>query len=103
MLVREYHFGLVCARLFGCHEGIGHDDDFVAHLEFSGGGTIEADAATAALASDNVSFDALSVAIVDHVHMFAGQKSGGLHQVFIDGDASHVVEVGLRYVGAVYF
>ena len=93
----------MCACLFGRHEGIGHYDDFVAHLELSGCCTIETDAAAAALTPDNVSLDAFSFALDDHVHMFAGLKSGGLHQVFIDGDASHVVEVGFRYVGAVYF
>lgn len=89
--------GLIGFGLFRGHPGIGHDDDDIADLDLSGGGAVEADLAGMAFGGDDIGFKPGSVVIIDDLHPFSFQDPGGIHELFVDGDAPHVVEVGLRH------
>ena len=40
--------------------------------------------------------------VVDYVHTLSRQYAGGVEKVFIDSDATYIVEACLRYGHAVY-
>lgn len=87
--------GLEVLGLLKVHVGIGHDDDDVADLHLAGSSSVEADAATRARAFNNIGVETLAIHIVDDIDTLSGDESGSIHQVLVDGDAAHVVEVGL--------
>lgn len=89
--------------LLEVHQGVGHDDDDVVRLHLAGSGAVQADAARAAFALDDVGLEALAVVVVHDGHLLAGNHVGSVQQVFVDGDAAHVVEVGLGDAGAMDF
>ena len=79
------------------------DDDNVADHCFTGGRTVQTDLSGAALALDHVRIESLAVVDVQNVNILVLDQSGGIHQVFIDGDAANIVEIGFGYLDAVYF
>ena len=98
VVVREDHFGLEGFGFLKVHEGIGHDDNDVADLHFAGGCSVEADASTASLTSDDVCVEAFAIVVVDDIDTFACNQTGGIHQVFVNGDAAHVVKIGFSHL-----
>jgi len=81
-------------------EGVGHDDDDVAHLRLAGCCAIETDTTAATLSTDNVGVEAFAVVVVDNVNAFTSNEADSVHEVFVDGDAAHVVEVGFSHLDA---
>ena len=77
------------------HQRIGCDDDDVAHLYFACGGAVEADTAACAFALDDIGFETLSVVDVHDLDFLALDDVGGFQQRLVDGDAPHVIQVGL--------
>ena len=43
----------------------------------------------------NIGDDALAIVIVHHMHHLSFEKAGSLHESLVDGDATHIIEVGL--------
>lgn len=81
--------------LFGCHLNEGHDDEFITHLSFSCRSAIQTNDAGASLAFDDVSFEAFAIVVVDNEHFLVGDHAGGVDQIFINGDATRVVQFRL--------
>ena len=52
-------------------------------------------------AGDHVGLQARPVGDVHDRHLLAGEQIGGLHQILVDGDRAHVVQIGLGDRGAV--
>lgn len=102
-LVGEDNFRLPRASFLWGHGCIGHDDNLIAHLKSACRRTIQADTSCIARASNGIGFNAFAVHIIDDADTFVRQYAYRIHQVRVDGDASHVVKVGLRDGGAVYF
>lgn len=65
--------------LFRCHLGECHDDDFIAHLKKSGGGSVQADTAGFSRPFKNVGFYALAVVVVYYVNMLPGKHAACVH------------------------
>lgn len=86
---------------FEVHVCVGHYYYGVAYLYFACCGSVEADAATSALTGYDVGAESLAVVVVDDVYALACDEVGGVHQVLVYGDATHVVEVGLGDLDAV--
>ena len=82
--------------LLEIHQRIGGDDDDIADLHLARRGAVQADAAAAAFALDDVGLETLSVIDVHNLDLLAFDHVGGLHERLVDGDAPHVVQVGLR-------
>ena len=78
------------------HQRVGCDDDHVAHLHLACRGAVQAHAAAVALAFDRVGLETLSVVDVHDLDLLAFDHIGGFHERLVDGDAAHVVQVGLR-------
>ncbi len=49
------------------------------------------------LAGDGVGCQAVAVVYVEDMDLLIGQDVGCLHEIRVEGDAAHVVEVGLGY------
>lgn len=81
--------------LFGCHLNEGHDDKFIAHLSFPRCSAIQTNDASASLAFDDVSFKAFAIVVIDNEHFLVGDHAGGVDQIFINGDATRVVQFRL--------
>ncbi len=96
MLVRENDSGLVLAGLGEVNESVGKYDNHVAHSHLACCGAIEADGARATLAPDGVGFEALAVVDVYDGHFLVFDHVGRIEQIFVDGDAAHIVQLGLR-------
>ena len=86
---------------FEVHVGVGHYYYGVAYLYFACCSSVEANATTPALAGYDVGAESLAVVVVDDVDSLACDEVGGIHEVLVDGDAAHVVEVGLGDLDAV--
>ena len=95
VLVREDNTGLEGLGLLWCHLGVSHDNDSVANLHLTSCGTVQADASTLPGTGDDVCVKAFAIVVVHDVNSLAGEKPCGVHEVLVDGDAAHVVEVGL--------
>ena len=91
------------ASLLEIHERIGYDYDRIAHDNLACSRAIEADAAAAALATNDVCLETLAIVIVHNLHLLACNDSGRIHQILVDGDAAHVVEIRLRNGDTVQF
>ena len=91
----ENDLGAEGLLLFGCHEGIGHDDDNVSHSHFACCGTIEADDARARFATYDVGLEALTVVVINHLNLLAREDASGIHEQLVDGYAAHIVKVAL--------
>src|SRR4030042_2499792 len=61
------------------------------------GRPIDADGTASRLAGDGVGCQAVAVVYVEDVDLFIGQDVGRRHEVRVEGDAAHVVEVGLGH------
>ena len=94
--IREYHPGLEGFGFFEIQQGVGGDDYDVAHLHLACGRAVQTDRTAAPLSFDNLGFEAFAVIDVQYLYFFAFDHVGRIHQLFVDGDAAHVVQVGLR-------
>src|SRR5690606_22451930 len=61
-----------------------------------GRGTIEANHARSAFAFDDIRLEARTVVVVYDLDFFIGDDVCRIHQILINGNASHIVEFGLR-------
>ena len=86
-----------------CHQGIGHNDNRVADLHKVRCRTVHTDTAATALTRNGIRFQACTIGIVHHLHLFTGVDMCRVHEVFINGDTSDVVQVGLGNRYAVDF
>ena len=103
VVVDEHHARRVRVGFLGGHQGVAHDDHLVAHRDAASGGAVEADHAAAALACDDIGLETLAVVHVDNLYLLVLADARGIHQVLVDGDAAHVVKLGLDDGGAVDF
>jgi len=69
----------------------------------AGSCSIETDYPRTSFARYGIGLQACSVVVVHDLDFLSGDDVGSIHQIFIDGDATHIVEVGLRNGYAVYF
>lgn len=81
-------------RLFEVHQGIGDNDDDVSHGAFAGCRSVEADGARAAFSFDDVCFKSLAIVHVYDLDLFVLDHIGSLQKSLVNGDASHVLQVG---------
>ena len=95
-LLREDHGRLEGLRLLAIHDGIGDDDNGIAHLNLASSCTIETDTTTATLTLDDIGLQALTIVIIYDLHLLASDQASGIHQVLVYCDTAHVVEVSLR-------
>src|SRR5690606_16424743 len=86
-------FEFLC--LLKIHGSVRNDDDDVADLSLAGSGSVKAYRTGTARATDHVGVQAFPVVNVYDLYFFPFDKVSRVHQVLIDGDASHVVEFGL--------
>ena len=103
VVLREHDGGSEGLGLLEIHRGIGDDDDGIAHLDPAGSSSVETDAATAALAADDIGLEAFAVVVVEHLDLLAGNEIGGIHEVLVDGDAAHIVKIGLGDLNTMKF
>ena len=83
--------------------GVADDDHPVARRHQPGGGAVEAEVARASLAGDHVGLEAGAVVDVDDGHLLAVEQVGELHELDVDRDRTHVVQVGIGHGGAMDF
>ncbi len=88
---------------FKIQPGVTNNDEDIPYLYPAGGGTVEANHARASFTFDDVGFEAFTIVVVDDLHAFALNEVGCVQQVFINGDAADVVQVGLRDLNPVNF
>lgn len=93
----------MAAGFFGRHPGVRNNDDHIAYLYEPGGGAVEADYAATAFAANGIGFEPGAVVVVDDLHLFAFYDVGRFQQLFVDGDAADIVQIGLRDAHAVNF
>ena len=103
IVLREHNGGREMFCFLKVHQGISNYYHGVANLAFPCRRPVEADAATAAFAFYDVRLEPLAVVVVDNLHFLAGYHVCRIHQVFVYGDASHIVKVGFRHLDAVQF
>lgn len=77
---------------FGCHAGVGGDDDFVAGLHAAGGGAIECDFTL--FSGDDIGAEALTVVDVVDIDFFPGEDAGGLNELLVDRYGSLIIDIG---------
>ena len=92
--------GLEGLRFFKIHHGIGdddahitHDDAHITHLYLTGSSTVQTDTARATLTFYYIGLETFTIVIVNNLHLLAGNEVSCIHEIFIDGDATHVVEI----------
>ena len=91
----KHHGGLKKLCLFKVHEGIRHDDNRVAHQYLTSSCSVKAYLATATFALNDVGFKPLTIIVVYNLHLFARNHVGRIQQIFVYGDAAHIIDVGL--------
>ncbi len=101
--VGENHRRLERLGFFKVHQRVGHDNNDVIRLHLTGCRTVQANFARATLALNNVGFKTFTVIIVGYIHLLAGNHVGGIHQIFINRNASHIVQVRFRDAGTMDF
>ena len=82
--------------LLKIHHCIGNDNTYVTHLHLSSRSTIQTDTATATLTFYYIGFKALTIVIVYNLYFFSCYKVSRIHEILINGDASHVVQICFR-------
>ena len=75
--------------------GEGHDDEAMADLAHVGGGAVEAGDAGASDAGDGVGLESVAVVKVRDEDFLVGAEADGVHEVFVDGEGTQVLKVGL--------
>ena len=85
------------------HLSIRHDDDHITDLNQTGCCTIETDASASSFTFYYIGDKASAVVVVYDVYLFTGYQVGCIHQILIDGDAAHVIEISLCNTGAMNF
>ena len=95
VFVRKNNQWLVRFSFFVGEHAVGNDDDDVAGLGTTGGGSVEADNARSALTFYDIGYKPFAVIIIHNMYLLVFQQTYRVHQVFIDGDAAHVVQLGL--------
>src|SRR5262245_43586635 len=70
--------------------GVAHDGEEIAGFAQVGGGAVKDDAAAAALALDDVGFEAVSVGQVAAEDAFIGEQAHPVHEGGVDGEAAFV-------------
>ncbi len=95
--------GLEATCLLRCHGGISHYDTHIANLNLTGSGTVQADAAAMAWTLNNIGVKTLTIVVVNDMDTLAGYETGSIHELLVNSDAAHVIEVGLSDTSAVYF
>lgn len=78
--------GFEKTRLFGFHEGIGHDNDRVAYVHQMRRGAVDADAAAVPFAGNDVGLQPCAVVVVHYLYALAGKDICRFHKRLIDGD-----------------
>src|SRR5439155_15846886 len=78
---------------------VGDHDDAATRVHEAGGGAVE-DAA-AGSAAHGVGLEAGAVVEVEHVHLLVLEHVGEIHELRVERDRAHVVEVGARDRGPV--
>lgn len=95
IFVRENDTWLKSLCLFKIHPAVADDDENITNLYTAGGSAIEANHTRAPFASDDVGFEAFAIVVVDDLDSLPFDEVGGIHEVFVDGNAPDVVQVGL--------
>ena len=85
----------------GRHLCIGHDNDGVTHLYLASCSAIETNATAVAWTCDDVRVETFAIHVVDNMDALACEEVGGIHEVLVNGDTAHIMEVGLRDGGTV--
>ena len=93
IVLREYHRWFERLRLFEIHQGIRDNDDRLTHLYPAGCSTVQTNTSTATFALDDIGLKTLSIIIIKHLYFLTSYQIGGIHQILIDGDATHIVQV----------
>ena len=97
VVIDEEHGGLVRLCLLRRHLGIGHDDDLIALIHASRRSAVQTDDARASLTSNGIGLKAVAVVDVGNLHFLVLQDTRLAQQLGVDGDAAHIVEVGLLH------
>ena len=79
------------------------DDHDVAHGALPCCRTVEAAHAGSSLALNDVSFQPLPVIDIDHGDLFVFDEVRSIHEIFINGEAAYIVEVGFSNDRTMYF
>ena len=61
---------------------------------------IEADAARPALTFYNIGLETLPIVVVHDLHLLARNHVRGVHQVLVNGDAPHIIQIRFRHTHA---
>ena len=78
-----------------------HDDDLVARFRKMCCSAVQRYSPRTAFAGYDVGLETVAVVDIGHQDLFPGQDPGSFHQVFVYGDTSLVVEVGIGDCGPV--
>ena len=99
----EYDGGTETSCLVGCHLRIGHNDNHIIGLHQTCSCAIEAYLSCTTLPLDDIGDKAFAIVVVDDMYLLAFEHASGIHQIFVDGDAAHIVEIGLGDTGTMDF
>ena len=98
----EYDRGMKLTSLFRCHLCVSHNDDHIVRLHKTGGSSIEADTARSTFTFNNIGNEALAIVIVHNMYLLTFEHASCIHQILVDGNAAHIVEIGLGDTGTMY-
>ncbi len=88
---------------FKVHGGVGHDDNQITFHGFSGSSSIEGNGSRSAFTFDDIGSQSFAIVDIEYLNFFVLNKIGSIHQVFVDGNTPHIVEVGHGNGSSVYF
>lgn len=79
--------------------GVTENDDLVADADLVSGGAVGADGAAPARSFDDISDEPFAVGYIDHMHLLVLDQPGEVHEILVDGERAHVLDVGLGNPG----
>lgn len=100
--LREYDRGMKLTSLFRRHLCVSHNDDHIVRLHETGSSSIKTDTTRSTFTFNNIGNEALAIVIVYNMYLLAFKHASCIHQILVDGDATHIVEIGLGDTGTMY-
>lgn len=96
VIIRKDYGWFMGSGLVGCHHGVSDDNDNIADLCPASCSAVQTDYTRAAFAFDDIRDEPLTVVIIDDMYLFVLEQSGSIHKIFINGNATNIIQLGLR-------
>ena len=92
-LIRENNGRLESLGFFKIHLCIRHNDDYITNLHLTGSSSVQTDTSRATFTFNNIRIETFAVIVVHNLHTLTCNHIGSIHQVFINGNASYIIQV----------